>query len=156
MVGELPFQNGDYDGKGHWIDQNAEGDYTASYSISDGAENTKVQKTHRTFFKPDGGTLYEEDATVTFTPGERNGFKISIAFPAGSARGKGYCFGSQCHCELDVSQGVHLELTLTVSDGKIDALGSSTNRGNFTSWSETVTVKEPAAGSEEGSAAVLH
>lgn len=135
----FPFENGRYEGKGHWMDQTAEGDYTVTCTVGEGAESSKLHTTKRTFLKPDGGTLYEEDTTVTFTPGERNGFKIAIAFPQGTVRGKGYCIGDQCHYEIEISPSSHLEFTFTSADGKMGGIGSSTNKGNFTSWRETLT-----------------
>ncbi len=135
----FPFENGRYEGQGNWMDQNNEGVYTVTTTVADGAEASKVHSTKRTFLKIDGGTLYEEDTTVTFTPGERNAFKIAIAFPQGTVRGKGYCIGNQCHYDVDISPSMHLEFTFTVADGKMNGLGSSSNKGNFTSWREELT-----------------
>ncbi len=136
MAIEFPFENGRFEGKGHWVDQNAEGEYTVTTTIADGAESAKVHTTKRVFLKLEGGTLYEEETTVTFTPGERGAFKVAIVFAAGTVRGKGYCLGNQCHFEVPISSTLNLECTFTLSPGKIEGLGSSTNKGNFTAWRE--------------------
>lgn len=136
---QFPFENGRYEGRGNWIDQNAEGVYTVSTVIADGTESSKVHTTKRTFLQIDGATLYEEDTTVTFTPGERGCFKIAIAFPQGTVRGKGYCFGDQCHYDVDISPSSHLECTFTAGKEKMDGLGSLTAKSNFTAWRETLT-----------------
>jgi hypothetical protein len=136
---EFPFENGRFEGKGHWMDQNAEGEYTVTTTIADGADATRVHTTKRTFLKLDGDTLYEEQTTVTFTPGERGAFKVAIAFAAGTVRGKGYAMEDQCHFEVPISPTLNLECTFTVSAGKMAGLGSSTNKGNFTAFREQLT-----------------
>ena len=141
MTARLPFENGEFSGKGHWIDQKAEGDYTVACTVGDGPDRSKVHKLKRVFLKPDGSTLYEEESTVTFQPAGKNGFKVTIATAKGSAHGSGYCFENQCHYDLDVSPEVHIEFTFTVGAGRMDGLASSTNKGNFTSWMETVRTK---------------
>ena len=135
----FPFENGAYEGKGQWMDQTTEGDYTVTCVIADGADSSKIHTTKRTFLKPDGGTLYEEDTTVTFTPAERNGFKIAIAFPQGTVRGKGYCRGDRCHYDIEISPSIHLEFTIAAANGQMSGIGSSTNKGNFTSWRESLS-----------------
>ena len=135
----LPFQNGAFQGKGHWIDTKAEGDYVVDCAIADGPDGSMVHKLKRTFLKPDGSALYEELSTVSLWEAAKNGFRITITTEKGSAHGSGYCFDRQCHYEMDVSPGVHLELTYTVSAGRIDTIASSTNKGNFTSWTESLT-----------------
>lgn len=139
MASLLPFEKGRFEGKGQWIDQSAEGQYLVTTTIADGADSTLVQSTKRTFLKLDGGTLYEEETTVTFAPGERSQFKVSIAFAAGTVHGKGYGLGNQIHYEIQISPSLLLECTFTSSDGKIEGMGSSTNKGNFTSWRESLT-----------------
>ena len=121
------------------MDQNAEGQYTVTTTIADGPESTVVQNTKRTFLKLDGGTLYEEETTVTFTPGDRGQFKVAIAFAAGTVRGKGYGLGDQIHYEIPVSPSLTLECTFNCVDGKVEGMGSSTNKGNFTAWRESLT-----------------
>jgi hypothetical protein len=139
VASEFPFENGRFEGKGQWVDQNAEGEYSVTTTIADGADSTRVHTTKRTFLKLDGGTLYEEETTVTFTPGERSVFKVAITFAAGTVRGKGYAMGQQCHFEVPISPSLNLECTFTVSPGKIEGLGSSSNKGNFTAWCEQLT-----------------
>jgi hypothetical protein len=139
LVGFLPFENGRYEGKGQWMDQSAEGAYTVTAAVSDGPDSSRVQNIKRTFLKLEGGTLYEEETTVTFTPGERGTFKVAIAFAAGTVRGKGYTLGDQIHYEIQVSPSLLLECTFSYGDGKIRGLGSSTNKGNFTSWQESLS-----------------
>jgi hypothetical protein len=134
----FPFENGRYEGRGQWMDPTQDGEYAVTITIADGPDSSKLHTTKRTFLKPDGGTLYEEDTTVTFTPAERNGFKIAIAFPQGTVRGKGYCLGDQCHYGIEISPTHYLESTLTAADGTLAALGSSNNKGSLTSWRETL------------------
>ena len=139
VASEFPFENGRFEGRGQWIDQNAEGEYTVTTTIADGADSSKVHTTKRVFLKLDGDTLYEEETTVTFTPGERSAFRVAIAFAAGTVRGKGYSMGQQCHFEVPISPSLSLECTFTIMPGKIDGLGSSSNKGNFTAWREQLT-----------------
>jgi hypothetical protein len=136
----LPFSTGIFEGRGHWINQQAEGDYTARYEISEGADGSIVHAVRREFLTPDGSTLYAEETTVSFTPGPRNGMTVVITGPKGSVTGSGYCFGNQCHYDADVSPGTRLEFTFTVAGGQIDGLASSANKENFTSWRETLYV----------------
>lgn len=137
----LPFQNGEFTGNGHWIDTNAEGEYTVACAISDGPEGAKIHKLKRVFLKSDGSASYEEESTVTFQPSGKNGFTITITTAKGSSYGSGYCFERQCHYDLDVSPGVHIEFTYTIDSGRIVSLASSTNKGNFTSWTESLSSK---------------
>jgi hypothetical protein len=136
---EFPFENGRFEGRGKWIDQNAEGEYTVSTTIADGVDSARVHTTKRVFLKLDGSILYEEETTVTFTPAERSTFKVAIQFAAGTVRGKGYAMGDQCHFEVPISPTLSLECTFTLSPGKIQGLGSSSNKGNFTAWREQLT-----------------
>jgi len=43
------FVNGTYRGEGRWVDQKAEGRYTALYTISDGEGEVRVHRAERTF-----------------------------------------------------------------------------------------------------------
>jgi hypothetical protein len=138
VADRLTFQNGAFQGKGHWIDQKTEGDYSAACTISNGLNGSSVHVVKRVFLKPDGATLYEENTTQTFEPAARNAFTITIASDKGSLQGRGYCFDKQYHYELDISANTHAEFTIVIGDGRIDGLGSSTNKGNFTSWRETL------------------
>ena len=140
----LPFSPGVFEGSGHWINKNTEGDYGVRYEVSEGPDGAIVHTVRREFFKPDGASLFVEETTVTFTPADRNGMKVVISGPKGSVGGAGYVFGSQCHYEADVAPGTRLEFTFTVGDGQIDGLASSTNKDNFTSWRETLyRVEQP-------------
>lgn len=141
----LPFQSGVFRGTGRWIDQRAESGYAVEYAVGEGPEGSVIHTVTRLFPVPEGTTVYgqkagvyEERSTVTFVPGERNAFRIRIEGARGVVQGLGYCFGDQCHYEAEAAEGVHLEFTFTVGEGRIGGLGSSTNRGNFTSWQETL------------------
>ena len=122
MTCELPFDNGVFEGRGHWINQQDEGDYAASYTVSDGADGSKLHAVRRQFLKPDGSTLYVEETTVMFVPGDRNSMRVVITGPKGSVTGTGYCFGDQCHYEADIAPESRLEFTFHVSDGQIVSL----------------------------------
>lgn len=130
------FENGSYTGKGRWMDQTNQGEYTVATTVADGPDSTRIHTTRRTFLRPGGDTLYEEETTVTFTPGERNGFKIAIAFPQGTVKGKGYAMDDQCHYEIAISPTHQLEFTFTATSGKLAGIGSSNNRGSVMSWRE--------------------
>lgn len=134
----LPFLAGRFKGAGHWINQTAEGDYTVSCVISAAPEGGSVHTVHRVFLKPDGTTLYEEDSTLTFTPAGRNGFRLTIRSAQGEVQGSGYCFDRQCHYDVAIAADNHLEWTFSASPEVIEGLASSTNKGNFTSWKETL------------------
>ena len=138
MASRLPFSNGSFQGKGHWIDQKGVGDYTAQYAISDGPHESKMHTVHRVFFKPDGTKAYDEYSTVTFKPEGKVGIIVTIDSERGSMHGLGYCIDNACHYELDISPTEHLEFTFTIDDGQLTGLGSSTNKGNFTFWRETL------------------
>jgi hypothetical protein len=138
MADELPFQHGTFEGKGRWVNQQTEGDYTASYTISDGSDGSTLHLVRRTFLTPDGSALYVEETTVSFTTIGPNAVRVIITGPKGSVEGAGYWFGDQLHYEADISPGVRLEFTFTVSHGRIDGLASSAARDNFTSWREVL------------------
>jgi hypothetical protein len=135
----LPFTNGTYKGRGHWIDQKATGIYTAEYSIADGEGGAKVHTVHRVFFKPDGSVAYEENSTVTFQPAEKNGVTVTIATEKGSTSGSGYFFERHVHYAMQLTPDNQLEFTFTIDAERLDGLGSATNKGNFTSWTESLT-----------------
>jgi hypothetical protein len=132
------FQVGTYRGEGRWVDQKAEGRYTAQYSIADGPSGSKIHTVLRNFLKPDGSVLYEENSTVTFAPTDGNRVAVSIASVPGTVSGPGYCFDHQCHYELDVTPDNHLEFTFHAGKDALEGLGSATNKGNFTSWRESL------------------
>src|SRR5688500_15722953 len=134
----IPFQQGVFEGRGHWINQQTEGDFTARYVISDGEDGSKLHAVSREFLRPDGSALYIEETTVSFIPAPRNGLIVVVTGPKGSVTGSGYYIGNQCHYEADVAPGTRLEFTFTVYAGEIDGLASSTNKSNFTFWRETL------------------
>jgi hypothetical protein len=136
MADALPFQNGVFEGKGHWISQRAEGDYTASYAISEGADGSTLHEVRRTFLTVEGSPLYVEETTVSLTTAGGNAVRVIITGPKGSVEGAGYWFGDQLHYEADISPGIRLEFTFTVSQGRIDGLASSTGKDSVTSWRE--------------------
>jgi hypothetical protein len=134
------FINGAYAGLGRWVDEKSHGDYTVDYVISGGGKRPRVHAVKRVFLKPEGGTLYEEETTVTFERVARsNLMKVTVAGAQGSVEGAGYWFERHCHYEIDVAEDNHLEFTFASANVKIDGVGSATNKGNFTSWQESVT-----------------
>ena len=135
----LPFPNGSFRGRGRWIDQKTAGNYTAQYAIADGPDESKVHTVHRVFFKPDGSKAYDEFSTVTFKPDAKTRIAVTIDSERGSVQGPGYSIDNHCHYELEISPGENLEFTFTVGEGQLTGLGSSTNKGNFTFWHETLT-----------------
>jgi hypothetical protein len=137
-AGRLPFLDGTFEGRGRWINRNAEGVYGVRYVITRSFDGTVVHAVRREFFKADGATLYVEETTVAFAPAPRNGITVVITGPKGSVAGSGYVFDNQCHYEADVSAGTRLEFTFTVGDSRVDGLASSTTKDNFTSWRETL------------------
>jgi hypothetical protein len=134
----IPFAPGTFEGRGHWVNQQTEGDYSVRYVVTRSYDGTALHTVRREFLKPDGSTLYVEETTVSFAAAPRNGMTVVITGPKGAVTGSGYVFGDQCHYEADVAPGTRLEFTFTVAPGRIDGLASSTNRDNFTSWRETL------------------
>jgi feruloyl esterase len=137
-VTDLPFTNGRFEGRGHWINQQAEGEYTVTYTITDDRERAKRHAVRRVFLKPDGAPLFEEATTITFTPTTGNRVRVAIESDKGLIEGLGYCLGDQCHYEAELSSGEELEFTFSVTPLRVEGLASSTNQGNFTSWRETL------------------
>ena len=134
----LTFPEGRFDGTGHWINQTAEGDYLVTYVITSLSGGESEHTVHRVFLNPDGSTLYEERSTVTFSPALRNGLRVTIRSAQGEVPGSGYWFDEQFHYEADVGPDNHFEWTFTVGTTRIEGLASATNKGNFTSWKETL------------------
>ncbi|HET9386587.1 MAG TPA: hypothetical protein VFO67_15730 [Gemmatimonadales bacterium] len=137
-VTELPFTNGRFEGTGRWINQQAEGEYTVSYNVSGNGDGATRHAVRRLFMKPDGSPPYEETTTVIVTPTTRNRIRVSIASEKGTVEGVGYCLGDQCHYEAMISSDEQLEFTFTAAASRVDGLASSTNKGNFTIWRETL------------------
>lgn len=135
---EQLFANGTYRGQGHWIDQKAEGNYTAQYTIMDGPNASKVHEVYRVFLKPDGSVAYEERSTVSFLPGLRSDLKVTIQSGQGSVAGLGYTFERKCHYDIDINAENHLEFTFHAENERLHGLGSATNKGNRTYWQESL------------------
>lgn len=132
------FLNGTYRGQGRWIDQKTEGTYTAQYTITDGPNASKVHEVKRIFLNADGAVAYEEKSTVLFEPGLRSAVLVTIKTAQGSVAGPGYAFDGECHYDLDVTPGNHLEFTFHLDRGRLHGLGSATNKGNRTYWQESL------------------
>lgn len=159
-MNESRFPNGRYEGRGEWVDKKGgRGRYTTAYEIVDEADNRKTQLTHREFLNADGSRLYEEDSTVTFKVIEGPFVEVAIGFRMKKTTeypddrhivtttlpseekisvGQGDWFNDSLHYDLDVTEDNHLENTYIFSDGKIELLGSATNKGNYTVWTETL------------------
>ena len=135
---ERLFANGTYRGSGHWIDQKAEGRYTAQYAITDGPNASKIHEVERVFFKEDGTVAYEEKSTVSFQPAQRSSLWVTIQSAIGSVAGPGYVFDDECHYELDITSDNHLEFTFHSAGGQLHGMGSATNKGNKTYWQESL------------------
>lgn len=150
VSGALPFRVGSFEGWGHWVSPQGEGDYVVRYAITDAGNGTAHHAVRREFTGADGASLYVEETTVLFAPQPRNGLAVVIAGPKGSVTGLGYVFGNQCHYDADIAPGTRLEFTFTVVDARrIDGLASSTNAGDVTCWREQLvwvgTVPDGAA-----------
>jgi hypothetical protein len=142
--GALPFRVGAFEGYGHWVNHQSEGDYAVRYAITDLGNGVAHHAVRREFLKPDGSTLYVEETTVVFTPEARNRLAVVITGPKGSVNGRGYVFGNQCHYDADIAPGTTLEFTFTVVDSRrIDGLASSTNGGSMTCWREQLSWVAP-------------
>ena len=133
------FVTGTYRGEGWWVDQKAEGRYTARYTISEGEGEIWVHRTERMFLRNDGGVAYEEHSQLTFVPGTRNSLQVTIASGDRSVSGTGYAFDGECHYEMDLAADNHLEFSFHASGDTLTGVGSATNRGNFCSWRERLT-----------------
>jgi hypothetical protein len=133
------FPNGKFTGSGEWVDKKGDrGRYTTAYEILDEADNLKAQITHREFLNGDGSLLYEENSIVTIKMSENHFAEVSIKHGEKEIAGLGYWFNQSLHYDLDVTEDNHLENTYIFSEGKIELLGSATNKGNYTVWSETL------------------
>ncbi len=132
------FANGNYRGRGHWIDQKAEGDYTAQYTITDGPAASKIHDVQRVFLKPDGTVAYEEKVSILFERGARRTLWVTISGEKGTVAGPGYVFDRECHYDLEVTPENHVEFTFHAGHNQLHGLGSATNSGNRTYWRETL------------------
>lgn len=133
------FVNGTYRGEGRWVDQKAEGRYTAMYTISGGEGDERVHRTERTFLRDDGGVLYEEHSQIIFVSRAPNALQVTIATGDRSVSGSGYAFEDECHYEMELAADNHLEFSFHASGDTLTGVGSATNKGNFCSWRERVT-----------------
>jgi hypothetical protein len=131
------FPNGKFKGSGEWVDKKGgRGKYTSAFEIIDAANHCKAQITHRQFLNADGSLLYEEYSIVTIRRSETHFAEVSIRHNENEVAGQGYWFANTLHYDLDVSQDNHLENTYVFSDDSIELLGSATNKGNYTVWTE--------------------
>lgn len=152
--GELPFTAGLFEGWGRWVNTTAQGNFRVRYTITDALGGAVQHAVRREFLSDAGATLYVEETTVLFTPGERQRLRVVITGPRGSVEGDGYVFGNQCHYESDVAPGTRLEFTFTVIDSRhIDGLASSTSREGVTCWRERLAWVEPPAVDDDSSGA---
>jgi hypothetical protein len=133
------FPTGKFKGIGRWVDKKGEqGKYTTAFEIIAQSENTKAQITHREFLNAEGGLLYEEHSVVTVKFLENHFIEVTIRHEEKELAGRGYRFNDSCHYDLDVGEDNHLENTYIFGGGKIELLGSATNKGNYTVWTETL------------------
>ena len=135
---EQIFANGTYRGEGRWVDQKTEGRYTAQYTITDGDDGAKVHQVERDFLGPDGAVAYEERSSVTFVSAAQSGVAVTIRTRQGAVSGLGYALERQCHYDLDIAADNHLEFTFHADGAGITGLGSATNKGNRTYWTESL------------------
>ena len=142
----LPFTVNEYAGDGSWQDSAGQrGRFTTEFKIVDEPNNTLVQITRRCFLKEDGGPLYEENSEVRFTRLEGNFVEVTIRAAGKEHDGRGYVWGNVCHYELEVDAGVQVENTYTFVDGRLELIGSSTNKGNITIWGEVLVAGQSSA-----------
>lgn len=139
----LPFGAGRFEGRGHWISQQAEGDFLVRYDITLNYDGAALHAVRREFLRADGSTLYIEETTVQLTPGPRNGVAVVVSGPKGSVNGAGYTFGDWLHYEADIAPGTRLEFTFYTGQGWITAIASSSAAGGVTSWRENLTFVDP-------------
>ena len=133
------FPAGHFNGRGEWCDHKGDrGDYETEFWIAEESDNTIIQTTRRHFFHNDGSFWYEENSQVIFTFSPGHFVDVAIKYGEATTTGRGYCFGGLCHFDLDVAADNHVESTYRFGDGKIELLGSATNKGNLTAWTEAL------------------
>jgi hypothetical protein len=133
------FQPGKFKGIGRWVDKKGEqGEYTTAFEIVEESDNTKAQITRREFLNADGSLLYEENSIVIVKFLENHFAEVTIRNDGKELAGRGYYFNNSVHYDLDITEDNHLENTYFFSNGKIELLGSATNKGNYTVWTETL------------------
>lgn len=144
LSGALPFRVGTFEGRGHWDNQIARGDYLVRYVITDVGDGAANHAVRREFLGADGNTLYVEETTALFTPHDHNRMEVVITGPKGSVSGRGYVFGNQCHYEADIAPRTRLEFTFTIPDGRhIHGLASSAGPERVTCWREDLAWVAP-------------
>jgi len=142
---ELPFAVGVFQGHGIWADQQQQqGHYLAEFKIIAEPGGVITHVVSRVFLKEDGNALYEEDSRVRFTPSVDSFFDVVIRHEGKECRGQGQWFGNRCHYDVTVTGGLHLDVNYTLSEERIQLLGSSAKNGNLTVWAETLTRRDSA------------
>jgi hypothetical protein len=140
MADQVPLPLGVLKGEGYWSDQRSSGRYSAEFSITQAVDGSRVLTAHRVFSDSDGSPGGVEDSvTTTFQFTFACFFRVTIEYQEKTCKGTGYCYGDQAHYGFDIDADTRVEYTWTVDpSGQLDGMGSSTNRGNFTAWSETL------------------
>jgi hypothetical protein len=139
MAEPVPLPLGRLKGEGRWSDQKVSGRYSVEFSIERSADGSTALSAHRVFFNPDGSPGGVEDSLTTFQPTFECFFSVSIYYKESTREGNGYCYGGQGHYGFDVDPDTRVEYTWKLGpSGEMEGMGSSTNRGNFTAWSETL------------------
>lgn len=129
-------KDGAYQGKGYWVDTTDKtGNYDTQFKIET-CDNNKVQTTLRHFYKDDGSLWYVENSVLTITEAKPGFITAEIKYEKLTSQGSGYKIGNACHFEIKVNKDIQLECTHLFYDERIEIIGSSTNKGNFTFWRE--------------------
>ncbi len=139
MADQVPLPLGILRGEGHWSDQSASGRYSVEFSITQAADGSRLLAAHRVFSQPDGAPGTVEDSVTTFHFTFACFFRVTVEYPDKTCRGAGYAYGNQAHYGFDVDADTRVEYTWSIDPaGQLEGMGSSTNRGNFTAWSESL------------------
>ncbi len=134
----LPFSANHYQGQGSWIDRSGkDGQFTTEFHIVEQAPDTVVQITKRHFLNPDGTLQYEENSQTRFVVSRF--VEVTIGADGNEHTGIGYLRGNYLHYDMDLAPDVHLENTHSFNGEQVELIGSSTNKGNYTIWSEKLT-----------------
>jgi len=136
MSNDIPFRSGTFIGRGRWTDRKGDhGEYTCEHLFRL-EEGTVDQTTKRLFLDDAGGVLYEEHSRIRLTS-SGDGFVDVVLESDGNRRiGVGYWFAGCCHYELEVGPTNHLENTYLFDGDGVRLVGSATNNGNPTIWTE--------------------
>jgi hypothetical protein len=139
MIASLPFALGKFTGAGYWHDQSGkQGRYTTTMEFRPLNDEAIEQLTRRLFFNPDDSLQYEENSVVRFTVTRTPFLEAAIKHDDIEFRGQGYCLENTLHYDIELAVDNYLENTYLISEGRIDYLGSSTNKGNLTVWKEVL------------------